>query len=320
MVSSENTEGSITRLPDGSCEVVAFEEGKPDNVKRFVNKKIYLPSEEEAFTVNEVVYGLDVIWLGITGWTKPPTYYAERYGTCPEKGIYEKLATALILESASTLVQNGFRVDLRHGASNAGVDAAVMKAMELTGISGSGLNCPAYMPWVEDSNRGGAVFVAASKEDYHAAYSRLQKILLVTGGREAAFYHDYLKRMSGEGFSIVSDLIQIVSKELVPGFDIPPGKDKPQLGNAAAYVREKNSFYGNVPRTYDELMATTKFLILNAAYKVSNREPDQKALSYLECKISDAHKDWQKGNNHIITIPEVDERILAAVKEYKVHQ
>jgi hypothetical protein len=267
----DKPEGWITRLESDSTKHLNIEinEGKEPTLTYFSNKKIYLPSEKEAYEKEVLQKGPKTIWLGVTGWTKPPKHYTERYGMNNENGLYEKLVTTLLLENILELKLNDINVDLRHGASNAGVDAAIMKVMETIKVSGSGVNCPMYMTWVADDTRGGPVYVAENKNAYHDAYSDFTQILIVTGGRDVAFYHDYLRRLKGTGFSVVADVIQTATDNIVPGTEVMTGSDKAVLNNAAAYIREKNSFqYNSIPRNFEELSAITRAAVLNNSYNI----------------------------------------------------
>jgi hypothetical protein len=310
-------EGWITRITGGEHKYVVMvpEEGKEPTIKYFDHKEIFLPDEQEQYEERALLRGDNVVWLGVTGWTKPPKHYPSIYGTSSEEGIYESLVTALLMESIVALKQEGITVQLRHGVSDAGVDAAAIRVMETIPVSGSGVNCPLYMPWVADDTRGGPVLVAEDKEAYHKLYSQYHQILLVTGGREAAFHHDYLNRLKGDGFSVVADVMQTVSRDTIKALDQMPGQTEPQLNNAAAYVREKNSFtYAPIPRTFEELMATTKLTILDHAYKLLNKEPNTDLLGSLEEQVI----SWRRNRPHqIITVAELDHMIDLARETYE---
>ncbi len=313
------TEGWINKIVDGKHKYVVTvpEEGKEPIIKYFDNKVLYLPNEQERFEKEALKRGDNVLWLGITGWTKPPKHYPALYGTNAEPGIYDSLITALLSECVLILKQEGIDVDLRHGVSDAGVDAAAMGVMEKLKISGSGVNCPLYMPWVVDDTRGGSALVAENKESYHRLYSKYHQILLVTGGRDAAFYHDYLSRLKGEGYSIVTDVMQVVSREIIKSLDQMPGQDKPSLNNAAAYIREKNSFsYFPVPRTFDELMAVTKLSLLDNSYNLLKKQPNVSLMSSLEQNLARFREESRKGNREIITKAELEDRISRTEKDF----
>jgi hypothetical protein len=310
-------EGWINRIDDGSHKYVNIvpEDGKEPIITYFDTKKIYLPFEQEKYELEVLKKGENVIWLGITGWTKPPKHYPERYGTSNEDKIYETLASTLLIETILELKKNNIVVDLRHGASDAGVDASTMRVMDTIPVTGSGVNCPLYMPWVSDNLRGGPVLVAENKNAYHEIYSKYNQILIVTGGRDVAFYHDYLCRLKGDGYSIVADLIQTVSKQIVPGSEKMSGLDKNQMNNAAAFIREKNSFnYNPIPRSFEELSLLTRLCVLDNSYKLLKWDSNKDALSNLENKLNDFRK-----NNKIpsqITKDELEYRIIIARNEY----
>ncbi len=320
MVESNIPEGWITRIEDGSHKYVNVvpQEGKEPIITYFDNKQIYLPSEKEKYESQVLKKGANVIWLGMTGWTKPPKHYSERYGTSSEDKIYETLASTILIETILELKKNKIDVDLRHGASDAGVDAATMRVMDTIPVSGSGVNCPLYMPWVSDNLRGGPVLVAENKNAYHEIYAKYNQILLVTGGRDVAFYHDYLQRLKGDGYSVVCDLIQTVSKKLIPGAEQMPGSETLQLNNAAAFIREKNSFtYNPIPKSYEELSLLTRLCVLDNSYKLLKWDvwtPEVVALSRLEDELIDVRK--QNKEPQQITKAELEYKIEKARDEY----
>lgn len=312
-------EGWINRIEGRQHRFVNIvpQPGKEPNIKYFDKKEIYLPEERNQYENRVLQHGDNVVWIGITGWTSPPKYFAERYGTSTEPGIYDKIVTALIIESALILQKENVKIDLRHGASNVGVDGAALNSMDLISIDGSGVNCPKFMQWVDDDARGGPVYVAHDKLKYHQAFADFQKILLVTGGKYDAFYHDYLKRLKGDGFSIVADVIQVISEKAVPAYEQISEGEESQLINAAAFIRKKNSFsFSPIPKTYDELIATTQFVLLEDVYDILKKEPNKKLLAGLEDKILKAQELYQKKRPGIITLEELDDRINCAIQEY----
>jgi hypothetical protein len=296
-------------------DLIKTEGGVESIVKRFENKRLYLPSELAKFRAQETKTGADVLWLGLTGYTKPPTYYAERYGVPDEPALYETLVTATLVECAATLAQAGIRVDIRHGTSDAGADRAAMRAMSLLGLSGSGVNCLEYLAWVADDERGGAAYIAQSAEEYHEVYANLNQVLLVTGGRAAAFQHDYLKRISGEGYSVVADVLQTAAEKTIPSHDIPPGTDEQTLGNAAAYVREKNCFPGSIPTSYDELIAQTQQLVLRAACSTLELPVPTNLLKQLEHAYRIAQFE-KTPNTRVRSVAMIEEKIAEAVDRF----
>jgi hypothetical protein len=301
--------GWITRIEDRVLNIVP-RDGKEPILTNFTNKQIYLPNEEEQYEAE--VLAKDAVWIGVTGWTAVPKHYTQLYGTSTEQGIYETLVTALLMESALLLKQQGIAIDLRHGASDVGVDAAALRAMDEIPISGSGVNCPEFMPYVKDDQRGGPVLVAKGKEEYHERFAKYHHILLVTGGRNDAFYHDYLNRMAGAGYSVCADVMQVASDVPIAGQDTAPGEQQ-RMHNAAAYIREKNSFtYAPLPKSFEELTAVTKLTLLSHAYTLLGRQPDQALLASLEEEVT---RNRQHGKRKPTTA-ELEERISAAKKMF----
>lgn len=308
-------EGWINRIESDRPRIVNIlpQQGKEPSITYFEKKRIYLPSEQQEYESNVLNRQQNTLWLGITGWTKPPKHYSERYGSSEEAKLYERLVGAILAESILTLKKEGISVDVRHGASDAGVDAAIINLIEKMGLSGSGVSCPIYMPWVKDDARGGPIFVAESKEKYHEAYSKYTNILLVTGGRDVAFYHDYINRLRGDGASIVVDVMQTVSSEVIPGKDKVMPSDPLQLNNAAAYIREKNSFtYTPVVRSFDELSFITQLTVLHNAYKILGLPENFSVLQGLEHAAINSKNDSRK----VPTKADLDKRIDSAISEY----
>jgi hypothetical protein len=212
-------EGWITRITGDTPSVVNVvpRDGKEPLITYFREKAIYLPGEQDRYEAEVLRSPESAIWLGVTGWTSVPKHYAELYGTSAEPKIYETLVTALLVESALALKREAIDLDLRHGASDVGVDAAALRTMDEIPVSGSGVNCPMFMPYVKDDRRGGPVLVAESKAQYHALFSKYHRVLLVTGGRDDAFQHDYLKRLTGVGYSVCADVMQVASDRIIAG-------------------------------------------------------------------------------------------------------
>ncbi|HIH24052.1 TPA: hypothetical protein HA251_03400 [Candidatus Woesearchaeota archaeon] len=312
-------EGWFTRLDDGPHRFVNMvpQQGKEPLLTYFDRKELYAPEEQQRYEERSLRRGDDILWLGITGWTKPPKHYPACYGTSDNPKIYGTLVTALLMESVLALKTQGIQVDIRHGASDAGVDAAVLRVMEAIPVSGSGVNCPMYMPWVTDDTRGGPVLVAKNKDSYHDLYSQYHQILLVTGGRDVAFHHDYLRRLKGVGCSVVADVMQTVSTTPIPAYDCAPGQDTPQLNNAAAYVREKNSFtYTPVPRSFDELSAITQLTLVDQACRLLKRAPDVAFMESLDDSVVAMRKRGRSQPAVPVSIEELEIRIGDAQQRY----
>ncbi len=311
-------EGSFSRCTDGTHRFVNTvpHDEKPSTTTYFDVKELYPAQEREAYEAR-LGRAKNVLWLGTTGWTKPPKHYADLYGIQDAPAMYESLITALLLESALALKREGIEPELRHGASAAGVDAAIMRVMDLAPIKGSGVNCPAYMPWVVDDARGGPVLVADCKEEYHQRYSDYTHLLLITGGRDAAFYHDYLKRLKGPGVAIVADALQVAADRHIPAFDQAPGQTAPQLNNAASFVREKNSFgYAPIPRSFDTLVALTSLALLDGAQRCIGIVPDPLRRQALEDRALGLLRADAAGRRMFAHRDDIEKRITVAAQQY----
>jgi hypothetical protein len=111
--------------------------------------------------------------------------------------------------------------------------------------------------------------------------------------------------------------MQTVSKEIIPGVDKAPDQDKPTMNNAAAYIREKNSFtYSPVPRSFDELIVSTKLTLLDNVYRLLKRQPNVDLLNSLEEESMEYRRANQKCEPHLVTKAELDERILKIEQEF----
>jgi hypothetical protein len=309
----------LTRIAPGQYELVVQRANQPALIKRFENKEIFLPDEIDAYKANCLNNQPNTIWLGITGWTKPRSYFHEMYGTSNEKGIYEKLVLTLLTESITFLKEQGVNVDLRHGASAEGVDKAAMEAMNLLGIGGSGVNCLDYLEYVEDNSNGGPVLVATTREDYHALYGEFNQVLLVTGGSDAAYNHDWITTLRQRGkfvesYSLVADLIQTVSDRIVQSRSINPATSKLEISNAAALVRESCPVYSGVPTSLDWVLAETRFHLYRHAMGILDLPMDSSLIGDITEQIHSYARDNAKKT--IPTVSDLQTRIKMNVDRY----
>ena len=196
-------DGLICRMPDGShvayswegfdlteygAEVVSKNGSKTLYRKRFVEKRIYLPHEKGDALENHLYHMPDPFIVSMNGYSTINEATRKRYGI--DKGAYEAACKALLLTIIKHIRSKfeGVNMILTDGASEMGVDLAILNTGDRLGMQTLGFSCPEFMMYVKDDKR--AVFVSASKHDYAENYIQPLHLLITTGGREHALQHD----------------------------------------------------------------------------------------------------------------------------------
>jgi hypothetical protein len=173
--------------PGVDCENHDAPEGERVYVKRFKNKRIYLPGEYER-AVKENLIGKDVLVIGMNGYSALSVAQCDAWGVQP--GAYEAACEGILRATYQSLSEAFPGIDIRfaHGASNMGVDKSIMKVARGLNRGELGHNCPKYMFYVEDDDA--AVYVAASSDEYAEAFIDSLDVLIACNGRAQAFSHD----------------------------------------------------------------------------------------------------------------------------------
>jgi hypothetical protein len=155
--------------------------------KVFVNKPIYLPKEYDR-AVAEVLHGKDVVVLGMNGYSYLTPQLCASWGVKP--GAYEAACESIMDGLIEELLVEFPGVDIRivHGASDMGVDRAIIRTAHRRNRPQLGFNCPGFMFYVLDDKV--PVYVAATQEEYSDAFVKSLNILIAANGRKQSFEHD----------------------------------------------------------------------------------------------------------------------------------
>lgn len=156
--------------------------------KRFINRRIYLPDEFELATTS-VLNGHDVVVLGANGYSNLSPARCQAWGIQP--GKYEAACKAILI-STIKMIQDRFtgaRIKMVHGASNMGVDRAIIEICKKLNLEMLGFSCPEYLFYVQDDNDF-PVHVSSSGKEYSDRFVEALNILLACNGAEVAFRHD----------------------------------------------------------------------------------------------------------------------------------
>lgn len=177
----------VAALPDVECENPEAEQADRIYRKTFYKKPVYLSHEYDQ-AIRECLSGNDVVVIGMNGYSRISDASCLAWGVTQE--AYEE-ACAALLGTAITAVQSefhGMRIKLTHGASNLGVDRAILMVAQEFNLHHLGHSCPKFMPFVSDDNA--PIYVAETQHGYADAFVRSLHILISANGRLQAFQHD----------------------------------------------------------------------------------------------------------------------------------
>jgi len=156
-------------------------------------EQIFLPSEyEKAVKTVLKIGGEDIIVIGANGYSNLSDEKCREWGVKP--GAY-KAACSKILFTTTRLLQEEFPgIDIRfaHGASDLGIDRAIIDVAMKLNRPHLGHSCPRFMFWVkeEDIIKGMPVYVANTQEEYSNQFIESLDILIAANGRIQSFQHD----------------------------------------------------------------------------------------------------------------------------------
>lgn len=205
---------SIAKLPG-----VETSEDKSRCIKRFDKKRIYTDLET---ALRENLEGHDVIRLAANGYSQLSPEHCKIWGV--QYGAYEQ-AVASLLEAVTVQVQNRFRgVDVRylHGASNMGVDGALIQVAKRMNRPNLGFSCPAFMFYVEDDDI--PVYVAPNQPSYADAFAKSADILIACNGRTQALQHDLMAALMYNKEVVLVNVLRTISTTGGPPAIGPGGK------------------------------------------------------------------------------------------------
>ncbi len=179
----------VADLPGVTCENPTAPPEQQIHTKRFKNKRIYT-AKQYARAVKEVLFGRDVIVLGMNGYSSLSPEQCKAWGVLP--GAYEAACVGILTTVYHSLTAAFPGIDVRfaHGASNVGVDKALLTVASTLNRPNLGHSCPKFMFYVEDDDL--PVFVANTQEEYAEAFIDSLNILIAANGRMQAFEHDIM--------------------------------------------------------------------------------------------------------------------------------
>lgn len=172
------------------------------------NKAVFLPDEEDR-VVKWLRNVEDVVTIGMTGYSSLKPEVLKDWGLKP--GEYEA-ACRDILACTILLLQReyqGIRIKLTHGASDMGIDRAVIEVARKLNLDQLGFNCPKWMFYVNDDEV--PVYVAEDQESYADAFVRNTDILISVGGREQSLMHDVTAAIKYGKCLIVAPVMNAIS-------------------------------------------------------------------------------------------------------------
>lgn len=156
--------------------------------KEFSQTPIFLPDEYDRATKEVLRSGNDIVVLGMNGYSTLNEQQCRAWGVKP--GAYEIACEALLRTITELLFQKFPGIDVRfsHGASNLGVDRAIINVAKRLNRPQLGHSCPKFMFWVEDN--GIPVYVGNDQLEYAERFVDSLDILIAANGRIQAFQHD----------------------------------------------------------------------------------------------------------------------------------
>ncbi len=209
--------------------------------KRFAKKKIYLPDEYHRAKADYLSHP-DSCIISMNGYSSIGTEQLLRYGI--KDGAYEEACAALLRRTLKHLKSKfpGAHLVVTNGASNMGVDRAILAVMHERNEVSLGFSCPRFMFYVSDDEK--PVYVAATQDEYADMFIVSLDILIATGGREQALKHDVSAAcIHGKRIHFVDILSQLSPSGSVPA-TVTDANGKIKVENAAAAFGRNISFFG----------------------------------------------------------------------------
>ena len=202
--------GKAYLLKEPGVTCVNPEAPEADRIYRkiFTKKKIYLPDELEA-AISECLPNRYRMVLAMNGYSSIKPAQCAAWGV--KVGAYEK-ACSVLLDYTVNKARSRFR-DMAlccvHGASDMGVDKAVMDYCRKERIQQMGFNCPQYMFYVLDDDI--PVYVAATVEEYSRAFVKTADVLIAANGRLQAFRMDIMAVFEYDKVVIPVNVLKLIS-------------------------------------------------------------------------------------------------------------
>lgn len=210
---------SMASMPGVSCLNPKAAEKNRVYRKTFCHpdKRVFLPQEEDEMR-RQLRSAPDVVTVGMTGYSSLKPEQLKQWGI--KQGAYEAACRDLIEFTAKQLrtAFPGVRVKFVHGASDMGVDRAVIDTAREMNLDHFGFNCPEWMCYVHDDEV--PVYVAADKDAYADAFVRNADILISAGGRDQSLMHDVTAAIKYGKCLILAPVMEAISNN-----GGPPARD-----------------------------------------------------------------------------------------------
>lgn len=196
----------LANIPGVTCTNPDAPEAERIYEKRFSQKRVILPEDQDALSM---LHGENLVVLGMTGYSSIKPQDCADWGLKP--GAYEAACQDLITNVIKSLQAEfpGIQIAIADGASDMGVDKAIIAAANRLAIPHMGFSCPAFMFYVNDDDA--AVYVAPSQADYADAFIRNLSILISAGGRMQALEHDMLAAIKYNKRLILANILKAIS-------------------------------------------------------------------------------------------------------------
>lgn len=183
--------------------------------KEFKRKRIYLPGELDGAR-RDVLGGIGTITLGMTGYSSLGADKCRLWGVTQD--AYDH-ACAHVLGHLINTLRNQFphlRIKLVDGASDMGVDRAILTVVDKMNLHGDhlGFSCPAFMVYVRDDDA--PVYVGASQSEYAEAFIQSLDVLACVGGRKQALEFDMLAAIKYDKRLILLNVLRAICRNTGP--------------------------------------------------------------------------------------------------------
>jgi len=178
----------LATMPGVICENPTSPETERIYKKTFLHTPIYMPDQYQE-AIKTVLYNCDdVIILGMNGFSMVGPEQCAIWGV--KLGAYEAACENLLSFIIKELLEKfvGIQIRLVNGASDLGIDKAILNVAKKFNIPLLGHSCPTYLFYVQDN--GVPVFVAKDQPNYSDAFTESLEILITANGGQVTFKHD----------------------------------------------------------------------------------------------------------------------------------
>ncbi len=229
----EGTDLSLSPLPGVECLTPDQPVGRRTYRKRFFRKKIYLPDERPVAVNAHLARTPSTFVLGMNGYSRLTPEQCRAWGVQPR--AYEILCQEILVQAVRRLRRSfdGIEIVLVHGASDMGVDAAVMAAARETNCRQLGFNCLPYLFYVADDEQ--PVYVAETAAAYSDAFVASLDVLIAANGRLQAYETDISAVFKHRKRLIPVNVLRLISSSGGPPAEDGSGK----IEDAVAFFEQR---------------------------------------------------------------------------------